>query len=65
MAELLKPPRKRRILCLCDPRPGATSGYRLQCFRRLGQEVFVFDLASYQPRSRIMAFARNRLLWGP
>lgn len=58
-------PRKRRIVCVCDPRPGQTSGYRLQSLRRLGQDVIPFDVSSYEPRSRVVAAARYRLPAGP
>lgn len=63
--ELLKLPRRRRILCLCDPRPGCTSAYRLESLRRLGQEVIVFDVTRYWPQSRLMKSITNRFPAGP
>jgi hypothetical protein len=63
--EVLNPPVKRRILCVCDPRPGQTSGYRLRAFQRLGQDVIPFDVSAYEPRSRILSALRFRLPSGP
>jgi spore maturation protein CgeB len=57
----LNPPSKRRILCVCDPRPGQTSGYRLTSFRRLGQQVIPLDISSYEPDSRALAAIKFRL----
>lgn len=61
----MKPPRRRRILCICDATPGCTSAYRLESLRRLGQEVIVFDITPYWPRSRVMKLITNRLPAGP
>jgi spore maturation protein CgeB len=58
-------PRKRKILCTCNPNPGETSNYRLQSFRRLGQDVTIFDIPSYQPRSKPLALMRSRMPVGP
>lgn len=57
----MEPPRKRRILCVCDPRPGQTSGYRLRSLQRLGQDVFPFDVSSYRSRSRIVEAVKYRI----
>lgn len=63
--EVLHPPRKRRILYVCDPRPGQTSGYRLRSLQRLGQDVVPFDMTAWQPSSKYLAFARSRFPVGP
>lgn len=58
-------PRKRRILCLCDPRPGRTSAWRLEAFRRLGQEVIPFDVPAHRARFGRWIPLAERLLVGP
>jgi spore maturation protein CgeB len=58
-------PRKRRILCLSDTHPGSTSAHRVMSLKRLGQEVIVFDVPSYQPRWKPLAWARCRFPVGP
>lgn len=52
--------RKRRILCVCSDEPGQTSSYRIRAYRRLGQEVAVFDPMGYQPRNRYIAAVATR-----
>jgi spore maturation protein CgeB len=58
-------PCKRRILCVCDPRPGTTSGYRLRSLQRLGQDVIAFDVPSYEPTSKYLSALRVRTPIGP
>jgi spore maturation protein CgeB len=58
-------PRRRRILCPCDPRPGTTSGYRLRSLRRLGQDVIPFDLTQYTPSSKYLNVLAARAPIGP
>jgi spore maturation protein CgeB len=58
-------PRRRRILCVCDPRPGQTSSYRLRSLRRLGQEVVPFDTTQYHARSRYLQAIAFRAPVGP
>lgn len=65
IGERLILPRKRRILCLCDPDPGSTSAHRMMSLRRLGQEVIIFDVPSYQPSWKPLAVAQSRLPVGP
>jgi spore maturation protein CgeB len=57
--------RKRRILCICDPRPGGTSGYRLRSFQRLGQDVIPFDATRYRPSGRFLSALAVRAPIGP
>jgi spore maturation protein CgeB len=56
----LSTPRKRRILYVCDARPGASSGYRIPSFRRLGQDLIVFDISRYEQRSIFLRAAAVR-----
>jgi hypothetical protein len=56
----LTSPRKRRILYVCDARPGASSGYRILSFRRLGQDLIAFDISRYEQRSRYLRAAAVR-----
>jgi spore maturation protein CgeB len=56
----LNPPRKRRILYVCDARPGGSSGYRILSFRRLGQNLIPFDISRYEQRSRLLRAAATR-----
>lgn len=58
-------PRRRRILCTCDPRPGATSGYRLRSLQRLDQDVVIFDVTAYRPSSKYLNVIAARALIGP
>jgi spore maturation protein CgeB len=58
-------PSRRRILCSCDPSPGATSGYRLRSLRRLGQDVIPFDFTQYRHASRYVHHAALRMPFGP
>lgn len=61
----MTPPRKRRILCVCDSRPGTTSGYRLRSLQRLGQDVIVFSVPEYDPSSKYLRALRIRAPIGP
>lgn len=61
----MNPPRKRRILFAGDARPGTTSGYRIRAFTRLNQDLVVFDLSSYVPRSKYLLAATVRAPFGP
>jgi hypothetical protein len=54
---MLKLPSKRRILYVCDARPGGSSGYRILSFRRLGQDLIAFDISRYEHRSRYLRAA--------
>jgi len=58
-------PRRRRILCTCDPNPGATSGYRLRSLQRLGQDVIPFDVTKYRPSSQYLSALAFRVPVGP
>src|SRR5579872_4669343 len=58
-------PRKRRILCVCGDEPGQTSSYRIRAYRRLGQDVAVFDPWAYQAKNRYLAAAAIRFPVGP
>jgi spore maturation protein CgeB len=61
----LKHPPKRKILYLGDPRPGRTSGYRMESLRRIGQEVSVFDVTAYTSGSPLVSRLRQRYPVGP
>ena len=61
----MKAPRKRRILCICDPGLGTTSGYRLRSLERLGQQVLPFNIRSYEPKAHILRTLRSRFPIGP
>jgi spore maturation protein CgeB len=61
----MSPPRQRRILCICNPRPGTTSGYRLRSFRRLGQDAIAFDLTQYEPPWKYLKVVTSRAPVGP
>jgi spore maturation protein CgeB len=62
---LTTPPRRRRILCTCNPHIGETSGYRLRSLRRLDQEVIPFDVTQYDFRSSYIRALAARLPIGP
>jgi glycosyltransferase involved in cell wall biosynthesis len=59
------PALKRRILYIGDPSPGETSFYRQESLRRLGQEVEVFNVRSYAPRSSLLGAVAYRYPLGP
>lgn len=61
----MPPPRKRRILYVGNPKPGETSLYRLHSLERLRQDVQPFDVSAYQPASRFLRMARQRMPVGP
>jgi spore maturation protein CgeB len=65
LGEYLNSPRKRLILCVTNPKPGQTSGYRAQAFRRLGQDLIIFDVSRYHSGPKILAVARDRFPVGP
>ncbi len=52
--------RRRKILYVGPLSPGSTALYRLEAFRRLGQEVIPFDVDRYEPRSRYLNALRYR-----
>jgi spore maturation protein CgeB len=58
-------PLKRRVLYLGNPRPGQTSGYRIESLRRLGQDVTVFDVPLHSAGPRLMGVLRQRFPFGP
>ncbi len=58
-------PKRRKILYVGPLAPGNTSLYRLEAFRRLGQEVIPFAVDAYEPRSRYWAALRYRFPVGP
>jgi spore maturation protein CgeB len=57
--------RQRRILYVCNPRPGQTSEYRLRSLRRLCQDVAAFDVSPYQQRGRVLKAVASRYPVGP
>lgn len=57
--------RKHRILCTCDLSRGATSGYRVNSLRRLGQEVIPFQVLKYLPSSKYLNAIAVRAPFGP
>ncbi len=62
MSEL---PRPRRILYVAPLGEGNPSLYRLEAFRRLGQQVLPFAVDAFEPRSRYLAALRYRYPVGP
>jgi spore maturation protein CgeB len=58
-------PTKRRVLYLGNPRPGQTSYYRIKSFRRLGQDVTVFDVPAHAATNRWTDWLQRRLPVGP
>ena len=62
MASELK---QRKILYVAPLAPGNTSLYRLEAFRRLGQEMIPFAVDDFEPRSRYVAALRYRYPVGP
>ncbi len=58
-------PKRRKILYVAPLAPGNTSLYRLEAFRRLGQEMIPFATDDYEPRSRYVAALRYRYPVGP
>ena len=60
-----KLPRSRKILYVAPLAAGNTSLYRLEAFRRLGQEMIPFPLDPFEPRSRYVNALRHRLPVGP
>jgi spore maturation protein CgeB len=58
-------PRKRRILSISFTRPGTNPAFRTEAFRRLGQEVLLFDPQPYLPRSPLAARICHRFPVGP
>ena len=58
-------PRRRSILYVAPLAPGDTSLYRLEAFRRLGQEMVPFAIDTFEPRSRYLAALRYRYPVGP
>lgn len=61
----LRLPPSRRILFAGEPSHGTTSAYRLASLRRLGQNITVFNIQSYQPRSSLLSLIRYRYPAGP
>ena len=57
--------KRRKILYVAPLAPGNTSLYRLEAFRRLGQEMIPFAVDEYEPRSRYVAALRYRYPVGP
>ncbi len=57
--------KRRRILYVGPLAPGNTSLYRLDAFRRLGQEMIPFAIDGYEPSSRYLAALRYRYPVGP
>ena len=57
--------RRRKILYVGPLAAGNTSLYRLEAFRRLGQETIPFAVDAYEPRSRYVAALRYRYPVGP
>ncbi len=60
-----KPPAKRRILYVGNPRPGETSSYRISALRRLGQDLSVFDLPVHLEAPALVQKLRLRFPAGP
>ena len=58
-------PKRRKILYVGSLAAGGTSLYRLEAFRRLGQEMIPFAVNEFEPRSRYMAALRYRYPVGP
>ncbi len=58
-------PKRRRILYVAPLGPGNTSLYRLQAFRRIGQEMVPFALEPFVPSSRYLAALQYRYPVGP
>lgn len=65
MNEVSSTPRRRKILYVAPLAQGNTSLYRLEAFRRLGQEMIPFAVDDYEPRSRYLAALRYRYPVGP
>lgn len=59
------PPQRRRILYVAPLGPGNTSLYRLEAFRRLGQEMVPFPLEPFYPASRVLNALQQRYPVGP
>ncbi len=58
-------PKRRKILYVGPLAPGNTSLYRLEAFRRLGQEMVPFAVDEYEPRNRYVNALRYRYPVGP
>ena len=58
-------PTKRRILYVGDPRPGQTALNRIAAFRRLDQDVTVFDVPAYTAGPGWIQSIRPRFPIGP
>ena len=58
-------PKRRTMLYVGPLAPGNTSLYRMEAFRRLGQEVIPFAVDAYEPHSRYLAALRYRVPMGP
>ncbi|MFZ0663882.1 MAG: glycosyltransferase [Acidobacteriaceae bacterium] len=58
-------PRRRRLLFVSQLPTYSTASYRLQAFRRLGQEVDAFDLQQYAPSTRVAKWVQFRYPLGP
>ena len=58
-------PRRRKILYVAPLGPGNTSLYRLEAFRRIGQEMIPFALEPFDPKSRYVAALQYRYPVGP
>ncbi|RRA48892.1 glycosyltransferase [Acidipila sp. EB88] len=58
-------PRRRKILYVAPLDAGNTSLYRLEAFRRLGQEMIPFAADAFEPKSRYVAALRYRYPVGP
>ena len=54
-----------KILYAAPLSEGSTALYRLEAFRRLGQQMIPFDLDAFDPRSRYVNALRYRYPFGP
>ena len=58
-------PKRRKILYVSPLGPGNTSLYRLEAFRRIGQEMIPFALERFEPKSRYLNALQYRYPVGP
>lgn len=56
---------RQRILYVGDIGPGATSAYRFEALRRLGQEAQAFNIRAYSSKNPIVQRLRHRYPVGP
>ncbi len=57
--------KRNKILYAGPLAPGNTSLYRLEAFRRLGQEIIPFAVDAYEPKNRYVGALRYRYPVGP